>query len=764
MVLACNLGFPRIGPRRELKKALESYWAGKISQEELLLVGKQIREQNWLFQKESGLDHIPSNDFSFYDHVLDTACMVGALPKRFGSCPDNIDLDTYFLMARGATTPASKKNKSDAHPLEMTKWFNTNYHYIVPELEPEQEFKLSSRKCLDEFIEAKKLGIITRPVLLGPVSFLLLAKSKVQVSDQLLAVYKQVLTQLKEAGCAWVQMDEPCLSLSLDSQTQAALQKSYATLVGSDAPEILLASYFGRLADNLQTVLKLPVSALHIDLSCGLDELDSLLTQLPASMKLSVGIVDGRNIWKANLLEKVELLEKIAEKIGLEKLMVAPSCSLIHVPVDAGAEKRMAPEILSWLSFAKQKVRETALLVDALCCGKKAIAEELAAHQASVSARRTSLLTNNPEVKKRLAAVNENMYRRASEYSIRKKKQVEKWKLPLLPTTTIGSFPQTAQLRQARKDLRAGILTDEEYGSRIRQEITSNIARQEELELDVLVHGEPERNDMVEFFADKLAGMAVSEHGWVQSYGSRYVKPPIIFGDVYRLEPMTVELAIYAQEQSKKPVKGMLTGPVTILQWSFVRDDQPREITCRQLALAIRDEVEELQFNGIGVIQIDEPAIREGLPLHKTGWAEYLSWSVGCFKLSAAVALDETQIHTHMCYSEFNDMVESIAAMDADVISIEAARSQMDLLDSIRERVYPNDIGPGVYDIHSPLIPKQEEMERLIQKASTVIAVDKLWINPDCGLKTRKWEEVTPALAAMVAAAKKLRQEMIVRK
>ena len=772
MVIASNLGFPRIGYRRELKKALENYWAGRSNLEELDTVGRQIRKHSWQLQRDMGIEHIPCNDFSFYDHVLDTSAMVGAVPTRFGDADGIVDLDTYFLMARGATSPnrfaKNGKCENPPRPMEMTKWFNTNYHYIVPELHEHQKFRLDSTKCVDEFKEALGLGILTRPVLLGPVSFLELSKSAVSdmqygtMLSGLLEIYCEVVRQLEDAGAEWVQLDEPCLSTDLPPRAIAALRQSYAELAAPRSElKLLLASYFGPLGANRSAALSLEVDALHLDFVAGISEVDLVLDAIPSTMSLSAGVVDGHNVWRSNLKESIDLLQRIADRIGPERLLVAPSCSLLHVPIDVEQETAINPEMRLWLAFAKQKLHEISLLTDGLCVGLKEIEPALRESDEVFKQRRTSVETNNKLVEDRLNAVTEDMCNRKGAYNKRRKQQTARFHLPLLPTTTIGSFPQTNDVRLARRDLRAGRLTPAEYDAQMRQAIAQCLEVQEKLGIDLLVHGEPERNDMVEFFAEQLHGITVTEHGWVQSYGSRYVKPPIIFGDVQRTAPLTVDQSVFAQSLTQRPVKGMLTGPVTMLQWSFVRDDQPPSVTCLQLALAIRDEVMDLERHGIGIIQIDEPAIREGLPLKKSDWPGYLDWSVRAFKLAASGVSDETQIHTHMCYSEFNDIIDAVIALDADVISIEAARSSMDLLETLRTNTYPNEIGPGVYDIHSPIVPSATEMAELIRKALTAIPAERLWINPDCGLKTRKWEEVVPALEAMVQAATVVRNELV---
>jgi 5-methyltetrahydropteroyltriglutamate--homocysteine methyltransferase len=744
-----------------MKKALEEHWSGKRPEADLLAAGRAVRRESWLLQKEAGLRHIPSNDFSFYDHVLDTAAMVGAVPPRYGWAVGEVDLRTYFAMARGIQDPASGL---DVAAMEMTKWFDTNYHYIVPELSAGQEFRLSTTKPVDEFREAASLGVHTRPVLLGPVTFLLLGKSRdgsvrpLDLLDGLLPVYEEVLSRLAAAGADWVQIDEPCLALDLDARARAALGGAYARLAAA-APslKILLAAYFGGLRDNLGTALGLPVAALHLDLVRAPDQLGPALAEAPGSLALSLGLVDGRNVWRTDLDRALAAAEKAAEVLGSARVLVAPSCSLLHSPVDLDLETDLDEELRSWLAFAEQKAAEVVVLARVLDEGREAVRDALAANRAAMETRRNSTRIHNPAIKERAAAVTPEMLQRKSPYPARRKLQEEQLDLPVFPTTTIGSFPQTSEVRAARAEFKAGRRSLGSYETFLRGEVRKAIEFQESIGLDVLVHGEFERNDMVEYFGEQLSGFAFTKNGWVQSYGSRYVKPPIIFGDVERPEPMAVEWAAFAQSLTTRPVKGMLTGPVTILQWSFVRDDQPRSETCRQIALAIRDEVRDLEEAGIGVIQIDEPAMREGLPLRRGDWRSYLGWAVECFRLASSGAADETQVHTHMCYSEFNDIIESVGAMDADVISMETSRSRMELLEAFRTYHYPNEIGPGVYDIHSPRVPSLEEMESLLRRALEVLSPQQLWVNPDCGLKTRRWEEVRPALTAMVEAARKLR-------
>ena len=759
MPIATNLGFPRIGPNRELKRALEAYWAGRSDQSELASAARAIRRANWELQARLGIEHIPSNDFSLYDHVLDTAVMVGSVPSRFAQLNEIGETDRYFAMARGLSS-----DSSSIAAMEMTKWFDTNYHYIVPELEPAQEFYLASTKAVDEFLEAKALGIITRPVILGPVSFLLLGKTRgasrppVSLLDQLLPVYEELLAKLHSAGADWVQLDEPCLTLDLSGEMQRAYRAAYAQLGGAGA-RVLVATYFGDLGENLATALELPVAAVHLDLVRGPEQLEAALDAVPRTLALSLGVVDGRNVWRAELDAVLDRLTLAAERLGPDRLMVAPSCSLLHVPVDLESETALDADLRGWLAFGAQKLHEISVLTKALRDGRDAVAGELTEARRAVGGRRASPLTHVSAVEERERSVTDAMLLR-SPFTERRARQAEVLDLPVLPTTTIGSFPQTAELRRARAAFRAGHMDGSAYDSVIRSLIVDAIRFQEEAGLDVLVHGEFERNDMVEYFGEQLTGFAFTQHGWVQSYGSRCVKPPIIYGDVARPHPMTVAWTTFAQSLTHRPVKGMLTGPVTMLQWSFVRDDQPREQTCRQLALAIRDETRDLEAAGICIIQIDEPAIREGLPLRVADWPEYLRWAVSAFRLASSGVLDETQVHTHMCYSAFDDIIDSVASLDADVLSIETSRSDMVLLDTFARTGYPNAVGPGVYDVHSPTVPDAADIEALLLKALSALSPEQLWVNPDCGLKTRRWEEVRPAMAAMVAAARSVRRSV----
>jgi len=764
MALATNLGYPRIGLHRELKKGLESYWAGNNSKNELLAAAKTIRTDNWLLQKKIGIQHIPVNDFSLYDHVLDTAILVGAIPDRFKINPENIDLDGYFAMARGT----QQGKFIDIPPLEMTKWFNTNYHYIVPEITRKTMFALNPEKVIVEIKEADSLAIHPRPVLLGPVSFLLLSKSPEESFtplgklDELVSVYSDLLHELSDLDVDWVQMDEPFLATDLTDETKDLIQKTYLDLgKQTQRPKILITSYFASIGDNLPLAFSLPVEALHLDLVNAPEQLEPAFDLINDQKCLSLGLVDGHNIWKTDLVHASNLITKAIDKLGNDHLFISPSCSLLHVPQDIGLEININPEIRSWLAFAQQKIQEIVLLTKMANSGIDANHAAILESQGIIRNRHSSPIIKNVSVKSQLAAIDLTKLKRRSEFAKRRRKQQERYEFPFLPTTTIGSFPQTEKVRIARSRFAKGQITKSEYEEFIKQEIKRTIEFQEQIGMDVLVHGEFERNDMVQYFAEQLSGFAFTEHGWVQSFGSRYVRPPIIFGDISRPGQMSVEWAKYAQSQSDKPVKGMLTGPVTILNWSFVRDDQLRSDTCRQIALAIQEEVLDLERSGIGIIQIDEPALREGLPLHKADWQEYLNWAVECFHLAASSVQDETQIHTHMCYSEFNDIIQSIAELDADVISIEAARSHMELLKSFAQFQYPNDLGPGIYDIHSPRIPTEDEIITLLKEALGVLPASQVWVNPDCGLKTRQWAEIEPSLINMVSATLKLRKELL---
>ena len=761
-----NLGYPRIGSNRELKKASELYWAGKISVDELIDAGKEIRLKNWKLQFEAGVDLIPSNDFSFYDQVLDLTLAVGAIPERYNDfAKSNSSIDLYFAMARGA-----QKNGQDVVAMEMTKWFDTNYHYIVPEFTKNQKFALFSEKIITEFKEANDLGIATKPVLIGPISYLLLGKEKeegfhrIDLIDALLPVYFEIFEKLQSENVEYIQLDEPFLALNLTDKERNTFTKVYNE-INKKFPniKIILANYFDCFGENLATALALPVDTFHLDLVRCPSQLDDILDsgKLSPNVNLSLGVVDGRNIWKNDFKNSLNLIQKATAALGENRVLVGPSCSLIHSPCDLDLETNdttLTPEIKQWLAFAKQKINEIVLLKQ-FASNEVNVNNSIAFEQNTVANenRKTSKLIHNNEVKTRVANITVSDDKRKSTFATRRKSQIDALNLPLFPTTTIGSFPQTAEVRSWRAKFKKGELTAEQYNDLIEKETEATIRFQEETGIDVLVHGEFERNDMVEYFGEQLAGFTFTKNGWVQSYGSRCVKPPVIYGDVSRPNPMTVKWSKYAQSLTPKWVKGMLTGPVTILQWSFVRNDQPRSETCTQIALAIRDEVVDLEKAGIKIIQIDEPAIREGLPLRKEEWAAYLDWAVKAFRISASGVNDDTQIHTHMCYSEFNDIIQNIADMDADVITIECSRSQMELLDAFADFKYPNEIGPGVYDIHSPRVPSSEEMVKLLEKASAVIPVDQLWVNPDCGLKTRHWDETKKALIEMVAAAQQMR-------
>ncbi|MBN9369213.1 MAG: 5-methyltetrahydropteroyltriglutamate--homocysteine S-methyltransferase [Comamonadaceae bacterium] len=755
-----NLGFPRIGARRELKFALESYWKGASSRDELTALGAQLRQRHW--QDQEGLDLVPVGDFSFYDQVLDTSFLLGNLPERVQGFHGDV-LDNYFRVARGRSARGTEDHSACCGGVaagEMTKWFDTNYHYIVPEFNAATSFKLDAARLLAQLAEAQAQGVNAKPVIVGPVTYLAIGKAKddankLALLERLLPVYAELLDTLAAQGVEWVQIDEPILVTELDADWQHAFNTAYHHLKAAKV-KILLATYFGQLQENAYLAANLPVAGLHVDAINDQGGVQPLLGLLPAHKVLSLGVINGRNIWKTDLAAVLDWIEPLAQRLG-ERLWIAPSCSLLHVPVDLDSEQKLDPEVKSWLAFALQKLGELRVLGKALRDGRDAVKAELAANAAALAARRASPRVHNPAVQAAVARIGADLGQRESAYAQRAAKQAAFLKLPAYPTTTIGSFPQTAEIRHARSEFKAGRLDYPGYQAAMRAEIERSVREQEKLELDVLVHGEAERNDMVEYFGEQLEGYAFSQFGWVQSYGSRCVKPPILFGDISRPKAMTVEWITYAQSLTHKPMKGMLTGPVTILNWSFVRDDQPRAASCKQLALAIREEVLDLEKAGVRVIQIDEAALREGLPLRRAQWQEYLDWAVESFRITANGVRDETQIHTHMCYSEFNDIIASIAEMDADVITIETSRSDMELLDAFENFQYPNEIGPGVYDIHSPNIPTQEHIVQLMKKAAERVPAGRLWVNPDCGLKTRQWEEVIPALSAMVSAAKTLR-------
>lgn len=761
MTIIHNLGFPRMGEQRELKRSLEAYWAGQLSQQELLDTGKALRARHWDLQNKAGLDTVPVGDFAWYDQILEWSTLLGAVPARFGQA-DNapVSLDTLFRMARGRA-PSGRP----AAACEMTKWFDTNYHYIVPEFTPGQSFRIA-RECLFEQVdEAQALGHKVKPVIPGPLTWLWLGKGdaydgladvgKLALLDALLPVYEQVLARFKAQGVEWVQIDEPVLVLDLPQEWQDAFRRVYQDLNQSGL-KLLLATYFDDLHENVTVLKDLPIAGVHVDAVRAPAALQAVQAVLGQDQVLSAGVISGRDIWRTDLEKTLQTLEPLKAALG-ERLWIAPSCSLLHVPMDVQSETGLDAELKSWLSFAVQKLDELKLLQGLLDgtldeAGQQAVQ----AQQAALRARRESRRTHNPAVQAQMAKIDQ-LKRQRTPFFQRIQAQRNKLNLPAFPTTTIGSFPQTTEIRTARRDWRGGALSDAAYEKAMQAEIEQVIRFQERVGLDVLVHGEAERNDMVEYFGELLGGFAFTQNGWVQSYGSRCVKPPIIFGDVLRLAPMSVAWSSYAQSLTERPVKGMLTGPVTMLQWSFVRDDQSRADTCRQLALALRDEVSDLEQAGIHVIQLDEPAFREGLPLRQGDWQAYLDWAVDCFRLSTSAVSDETQIHTHMCYSEFNDIMQSIADMDADVITIETSRSNMLLLDAFENFEYPNHIGPGVYDIHSPNVPDKDWMVGLMGEAAKRLPADRLWVNPDCGLKTRGWAETEASLLAMVDAAKALR-------
>jgi 5-methyltetrahydropteroyltriglutamate--homocysteine methyltransferase len=764
-MLTNNLGYPRVGANRELKKASEQYWTGDISRDELFLVAKTLREKHWKLQQEAGIDLIPCNDFSFYDQVLDMSLLLGAIPKRYTpvvtEISGNTEIDLYFAMARGY-----QKNGLDITAMEMTKWFDTNYHFIVPEFFRDQEFKLFSSKLLGEYSHARSfLEKTPKPVLIGPVSYLLLGKEKesgfdrIDLIKKIIPVYIEILNKLKDDYKAeWIQLDEPFLAMDLNEKQKQAFSYAYDE-IKRHCPFIktLVATYFESIGDNIPLATSLPVCALHLDLVRAPGQLGDVLKQIPPKMSLSLGVVDGRNIWINEFETSLRLIRQAVNQLGEERVMIAPSCSLLHTPFDLDLETELPTGIRKWMTFSKQKLQE----VDTINQIYQGINEEaLAVNKTAIESRKESPLIHNPKVKDRIAAFKTSDATRRSSFTERQKLQHARFNFPLFPTTTIGSFPQTSDIRGLRMKLKKQEISEEQYNAEIEKATTEAIRWQEEIGIDVLVHGEFERNDMVEYFGEHLNGFLFTKNGWVQSYGSRCVKPPVIYGDVSRPDDMTVRWSAFAQNKTNKPVKGMLTGPVTILQWSFVRNDQPRSLTTMQIALAIRDEVIALEKAGIGIIQIDEPAIREGLPLRRKDWAIYLDWSVRAFRISASGVRDETQIHTHMCYSEFNDIIDQVAAMDADVITIETSRSQMELLDAFAEFKYPNEIGPGVYDIHSPRVPSVEEMINLLEKAATLLPAKNIWVNPDCGLKTRKWPETKQALVNMVKAAELMRSKI----
>ena len=758
MMLSSNLGYPRIGPNRELKWLLESFWKKKINKTNLFENISDIKKNNWIKQKKAGIHFIPSNDFSLYDHVLDMCLTVNAVPDRFKKLKNKKNkLDLYFAMARGY-----QSGRIDIKAMEMTKWFDTNYHYIVPEFKPNQKFKLTFSKIIDEFLEAKSFGIITRPVILGPLSFLYLGKSvsnklnKFNLLGKIIPVYKEIFAKLKKFGAEWIQVDEPILSLDLENNLKKKFINTY-NILSKDSPKILLTSYFASAYPNYDLLKNISVNGIHFDLVNTEDkDLNKILQNFPKNKFFSAGLVNGRNIWKNNLLKSIQVIKKIKRKVSSDRLIISSSCSLLHSPVDLNKEETIDPKIKDWLSFADQKLIEIVFLQRYFNSSLVNSSEYLLHNKTSIKKRETSKLIHNKIVKKRIKSISSKMLRRNNNYFLRKKIQSQ-LNLPLFPTTTIGSFPQTSEVRKFRLKFKKKEISKKNYEKFLKNETKKAIKFQENIDIDVVVHGEFERNDMVEYFGEQLNGFIFTKFGWVQSYGSRCVKPPIIFGDITRTKPMTVFWSKFAQSLTKRIVKGMLTGPVTILQWSFVRDDQPREITCKQIALALLDEVLDLEKNGLKIIQIDEPALREGLPLRKCDWNSYLKWAIDSFKIASSSVNDKTQIHTHMCYGEFDDILDSIEKLDADVISIETSRSNMELLNSFKSYKYPNSIGPGVYDIHSPRVPSVNEMKNLLTKAQKYINKEKIWVNPDCGLKTRGWTEVKQSLKSMVSVAKSFR-------
>lgn len=764
MVLTNNLGFPRIGRNRELKRAIESYWNKKIREDELFDVARQVKECNWKLQKNAGINLIPSNDFSLYDHVLDHMFTVGAIPPRYQKLEIRNELDLYFAMARGL-----QKDDIDITAMEMTKWFDTNYHYIVPEFTKQQTFSFSSKKVVEEYKEALSLGIKTKPVLLGPITFLLLGKekeegfNKIDLIDRLLVVYIEIFKELSDLGVEWVQLDEPFLALDISSYILQIYREAYHKLdENRRGINIQIATYFASLNGNLKYVLELPVQSIHIDAVVDHSHVENIVKHIPDNLILSLGVVDGRNVWINNYSESLKLLQKVSQTIGLKQMFIGPSCSLLHCPYDLDLENDVdivSKDILCWLSFAKQKLYELSELATLLQF--KIYDEELRSkfnkNKDIINSMRTSSIIHDPSVKERVdSAVLEK--KRASPYSIRKVKQRELFNLPLFPTTTVGSLPQTKEIRKWRRDYTIGNVTEDAYINFLKEEIKRAIKFQESIGLDVLVNGEFERSDMVEYFASHLKGISLTKNGWVQCYGTRCVKPPIIYGDVSRLKEITVEWTKYAQSLTDKPVKALITGPMTMANWSFLRNDQSKYDTALQIALALSDEVKDLERAGIRMIQIDEPAFREGFPLQKKHQSTYIEGAIRLFKIVTSDTEDETQIHTHMCYSAINEIVEVLSEMDADVIFLEAARSQLQLLESLKNYRYPNDIGLGVYDIHSPRVPTKDEILNLIKKYTNYIPIEQLWINPDCGLKTRQWDEVEASLKAMVEAAKEMRR------
>lgn len=748
-------GYPRVGAKRELKFAVEAFWKGAKSEAELRQTAADIRQKNWATQIAAGADLLPVGDFSYYDHVLDTLCALGAIPARFGFDADKLTLSQYFELARGNASQVA---------MEMTKWFDTNYHYIVPEWHQNTSFKANAASLIAQIEEAKATGHDIKPTLVGPLTLLWLGKEKdaghnrLELLPRLLPEYQKLLRELANAGVDWIQIDEPILAVDIAREWLDAFAPTYQELAITGT-RIIIGTYFGSVAEHINLLKNLPVNGVHIDCVRAPEQLAEFANAWPENKVLSVGLIDGRNVWRANLREVIELLAPVATQLG-NNLWIAPSCSLLHSPQDLSVEEKLNPEIKNWLAFAAQKLQELGIIKQALAHGKDSVQEALAASDAAAAGRKTSKLIHNDKVAQRVASLREHADQRHSPFAQRIEKQQQWMNLPLLPTTTIGSFPQTQEIRQARAAFKKGELSAADYEAAMKKDIAYCVEQQEQLDIDVLVHGEAERNDMVEYFGEQLDGYCFTQYGWVQSYGSRCVKPPIIFGDVARPKAMTVAWSSYAQSLTKRPMKGMLTGPVTMMKWSFVRNDVPLSLVCKQIALALNDEVLDLEKAGIRVIQIDEPAIREALPLKRAQWDEYLAWACESFRLTSTDADDSTQIHTHMCYSEFNDILPAIASMDADVITIETSRSDMELLDAFVKFSYPNDIGPGVYDIHSPRVPTEAEVEHLLLKALKVIDQRRLWVNPDCGLKTRGWPETKAALEVMVNVTKKLRAEL----
>lgn len=748
-------GYPRVGAKRELKFAVEAFWKGAKSEAELRQTAADIRQKNWATQIAAGADLLPVGDFSYYDHVLDTLCALGAIPARFGFDADKLTLSQYFELARGNASQVA---------MEMTKWFDTNYHYIVPEWHQNTSFKANAASLIAQIEEAKATGHDIKPTLVGPLTLLWLGKEKdaghnrLELLPRLLPEYQKLLRELANAGVDWIQIDEPILAVDIAREWLDAFAPTYQELAITGT-RVIIGTYFGSVAEHINLLKNLPVNGVHIDCVRAPEQLAEFANAWPENKVLSVGLIDGRNVWRANLREVIELLAPVATQLG-NNLWIAPSCSLLHSPQDLSVEEKLNPEIRNWLAFAAQKLQELGIIKQALAHGKDSVQEALAASDAAAAGRKTSKLIHNDKVAQRVASLREHADQRHSPFAQRIEKQQQWMNLPLLPTTTIGSFPQTQEIRQARAAFKKGELSAADYEAAMKKDIAYCVEQQEQLDIDVLVHGEAERNDMVEYFGEQLDGYCFTQYGWVQSYGSRCVKPPIIFGDVARPKAMTVAWSSYAQSLTKRPMKGMLTGPVTMMKWSFVRNDVPLSLVCKQIALALNDEVLDLEKAGIRVIQIDEPAIREALPLKRAQWDEYLAWACESFRLTSTDADDSTQIHTHMCYSEFNDILPAIASMDADVITIETSRSDMELLDAFVKFSYPNDIGPGVYDIHSPRVPTEAEVEHLLRKALKVIDQRRLWVNPDCGLKTRGWPETKAALEVMVNVTKKLRAEL----